>query len=107
MLKLLRKLKRLFPHVSVNQNDFYLQMLAKHQRTFRCAVCDRPSSGPILIGNSDDRLEISSFSGVIAGFDEQEDWETPRDLQQCNRCGLFYCLDHIRGNSCLRCQGKI
>lgn len=106
MQKFFRKIKRKYSRVSPPQNDYYLQMMAKHQRTFKCAICGCPSSAPILIRISDDRLEMSDLSGLFGGALEQEDWETPKDLKQCPQCGLFFCRDHMGQHACLHCQNK-
>jgi hypothetical protein len=89
------------------------ERLARHQAEFVCGVCGAPSAGPL---RTEQRTPQYNHAGqvigsIITGL-EQLDWDTPRSLERCMRCGGWACIpamtrrDCLRGRVCGRCRGE-
>ena len=70
--------------------------LREFGQKFRCHVCGRPSKGPTFYEGTPAIFDVS-------GSDPYYDWNEPKDLKKCVKCGELTCRRHLCGGVCKNC----
>jgi len=69
------------------------------QRKFKCRVCGKLPTIPILGG--------SEQHGIDNEVSWDDNWDIPGDLSQCSMCRGWACEEHIESHICQTCAEKL
>lgn len=109
----------------------YDRLLAEFQQRFRCHVCNRPATRPVIQSQNQhsylwnkgwydyidedyqghvpnfDRYYIYKLAELLKFGNHRVDWSRPSDLKKCARCSQWTCKEHIHMGICQTCAEKL